>query len=195
MTDLRAPTQPLRNEPPRRMPDLPQQPRRAVATPAIPMKVEAHEGKRLTVGRDIALNGAITACDVLVVEGKVEASLTDCRSIEIAESGSFKGSAEIDSAEIAGRYDGELTVRDRLLVRGSGKISGKIRYGRLEVEIGGEVNGDVQVMARAAAVPQPTFGGLGPMSSPMSSPVSSAVSSQGISSSATSVPADDAAAD
>src|SRR5581483_9522434 len=114
---------------------------------------ESTEGKRLIVGRDISLTGEITACDVLVVEGKVEASLADSRMIEIAESGVFKGQAEIDSAEIAGRYEGNLTVRDRLFVRSTGKVMGTIRYGRLEIECGGELVGDVQVLTRPVAAP------------------------------------------
>ena len=150
-------TVPLRPDLPRRLPDPPAtaatQMRRP-ATPAVPPpKPESTEGKRLIVGRDISLTGEITACDVLVVEGKVEASLADSRMIEIADSGVFKGKAEIDSAEIAGRYEGELTVRDRLYVRATGKVVGSVRYGRLEIECGGEIVGDVQVLSRAA--PQP----------------------------------------
>ncbi|MEC8006392.1 MAG: hypothetical protein VX183_04295, partial [Pseudomonadota bacterium] len=33
------------------------------------------ETKKLVVGREISLSGAITACDTLVVEGRVEATL------------------------------------------------------------------------------------------------------------------------
>lgn len=150
-------TVPLRPDAPRRLPDAPgvNTQMRRPATPAVPSppKPESSEGKRLIVGRDISLTGEITACDVLVVEGKVEASLADSRMIEIADSGVFKGKAEIDSAEIAGRYEGELTVRDRLYVRATGKVVGSVRYGRLEIECGGEIVGDVQVLSRAA--PQP----------------------------------------
>jgi cytoskeletal protein CcmA (bactofilin family) len=149
---------PNRSDLPRRMPDLAQPisqpPRRAppalmpsaVATPI--KQPDSTDGKRLTVGREICLSGEITACEVLVVEGKVEASLSDSRAIEIAEGGFFKGNAEIDNAEIAGRYEGNLTVRDRLLVRATGKVSGQVRYRRLEVELGGEIMGDLQVLSR-----------------------------------------------
>src|SRR5690349_6505981 len=36
-----------------------------------------NEGKKLIVGREIVLTGEIRACDRLVVEGRVEAALTD----------------------------------------------------------------------------------------------------------------------
>src|SRR5260221_5116707 len=150
-------TVPLRPDLPRRLPDVPARATqmRRPATPAVPAppKLDSADGKRLIVGREISLTGEITACDVLVVEGKVEASLADSRMIEIAETGVFKGKAEIDSAEIAGRYEGELTVRDRLYVRATGKVVGSVRYGRLEIECGGEIVGDVQALNHAA--PQP----------------------------------------
>src|SRR5262249_20756463 len=82
------------------------------------------ENKKLTVGPDISLHGHISSCDRLVVEGTVEAELTDCHTIEIAGSGVFTGAAEIESAEISGRYEGALTVRGHLLIHGTGSVSG-----------------------------------------------------------------------
>lgn len=106
----------------------------------------ANDGKRLLVGREIALSGQISACDKLVVEGRVEANMSECREIEIAESGTFKGEAEIDIAEIAGQFDGSITARELLIVRSTGRVSGTIRVGRLEVERGGEIDGNIQVL-------------------------------------------------
>lgn len=103
--------------------------------------------KKLVVGRDISLSGEITDCDVLVVEGKVKASLRDSRRFEISESGVFEGNVEIDVAEIKGRFEGELTVHGRLIVRRTGRVIGLIRYAELEIERGGEISGDVQVLA------------------------------------------------
>lgn len=101
--------------------------------------------KKLTVGKGLSLAGEITSCDVLVVEGKVEAKLTDGKMIEITESGQFRGSVEIESADIAGRYDGQLVVHGRLTIRSTGRISGTVKYGELEVSAGGQIIGEVQV--------------------------------------------------
>lgn len=106
------------------------------------------ESKRLIVGRDIVLSGQITSCEKLIVEGRVEASLTDTRAIEIAESGHFKGTAEIESAEIGGRFEGTLSVRERLFIRSTGKLSGKVTYGQIEIEPGGEISGEIHVGPR-----------------------------------------------
>jgi cytoskeletal protein CcmA (bactofilin family) len=102
-------------------------------------------GSKLIVGPNIKLKGVeITDCDTLVVEGFVEATM-DSRVIQIAEHGAFKGSAEIDIAEIRGEFDGELTVRQKLVIYATGKVSGKIRYGKVVIEEGGQLAGDVQV--------------------------------------------------
>jgi cytoskeletal protein CcmA (bactofilin family) len=116
------------------------------------------ETKKLIVGREICLSGEITSCDRLVVEGKVEATLTESRAIEIAEPGYFKGSAEIESAEIAGRYEGTLNVRDRLFIRSTGRVTGQVRYGQIEIEPGGEISGDIQVVGSRS---QPTLKAVG----------------------------------
>lgn len=98
---------------------------------------------KLIVGPDIKLKGAeITDCDTLVVEGRVEASM-DSRVIQIAEHGVFVGKAGIDVAEIRGRFEGELTARKQLVIRATGHVSGTIRYGKLAIEEGGELSGDV----------------------------------------------------
>jgi cytoskeletal protein CcmA (bactofilin family) len=109
---------------------------------------------RLTVGPHIKLKGVeITDCDTLVVEGSVQASM-DSRVMQIAEGGSFSGSAQIDEAEIRGDFDGQLTARHKLMLYASAKVKGQIRYGKLVMEEGAQLSGDV-AYGTAAALSQP----------------------------------------
>ncbi len=101
-------------------------------------------GSQLFVGPNIKLRGVeISDCDVLIVEGHVEATVHS-KAMQIAQPGTLKGVAVIDVAEIDGEFSGELTAHTKLIVRGTGRVSGKIRYGRLIVADGGEISGDVQ---------------------------------------------------
>lgn len=103
----------------------------------------ADEGSKLIVGPNIKLKGSeITDCAILVVEGRVEASMKS-RVIRIAEGGVFSGKAEIDVAEVHGNFEGELTARKRLVIHATGKVSGTIRYGAMMIEEGGAISGDV----------------------------------------------------
>lgn len=108
-------------------------------------------GSKLTVGLNIKLKGVeITDCDTLFVEGLVEATM-DARLMEIAEPGAFKGSAEVDLAEIRGEFEGDLTVREKLVIYSTGRVTGKIRYGKVVIEEGGQLSGDIQFGAKSSA--------------------------------------------
>ncbi len=116
----------------------------ASGMPGTAPSVAKEGGSKLTVGPNIKLKGVeITDCDTLVVEGLVEATM-DSRLMQISQQGAFKGSAEIDIAEIHGEFDGNLTVRERLVIYATGKVTGKIRYGKVVIEEGGQLSGEIQ---------------------------------------------------
>jgi hypothetical protein len=142
------------------------------------------------VGPNIKLKGVeITDCDTLVVEGTVEATM-DSRVIQIAEQGAFHGTAEIDIAEIHGVFDGTLTVREKLVIYGTGKVSGKIRYGKVVIEEGGELTGQIE----AGSSPRSSSGSAVASSASSLSSSSSAVSSDSAASSSAALAAATAAA-
>lgn len=135
-------------EPPRRGSGIP----RSLKLPAFAAGPEAMRpapsrdtggNGRLVVGPDILFKGEIASCDTLVVQGRVEASITS-RVIEVAETGAFTGEARVEAAEIGGRFDGMLRVRNRLVVRPRGRIDGTVRYGEIEIQPGGRIGGDVR---------------------------------------------------
>lgn len=137
--------------PPVRSTFHPDIPRRDAEGPSAPARAERlrptdTESRKLTVGREICLKGEITQCDKLIVEGEVEVSLSNARAIDVAPSGYFKGNAEVDEADISGQFEGELVARDKLIVRTSGKVSGSIRYGRIVIESGGQISGDMKAL-------------------------------------------------
>ncbi len=115
-------------------------------------------GSRLIVGPDVKLKSAeILDCDTLVVEGRVEATM-DSRVIRIAENGLYSGKVSIDIAEIHGHFEGELTARSQLLIHATGKVSGKVRYGKMLIEEGGQISGEIRSLAEeepAALRPRP----------------------------------------
>ena len=100
------------------------------------------ESKRLLVCKDISLSGEITACDVLVVEGTVEATLEQSQMLEVTDTGTFRGKVHIEEAVIAGLFEGTLTAREKLTIKSTGRIIGTVRFGQLEVELGGSIKGD-----------------------------------------------------
>ena len=113
------------------------------ATPEPAPRAEEASGSKLIVGPNIKLKGVeIHDCDTLVVEGRVEATMVS-RSIQIAEHGAFEGKVDVDIAEIRGTFQGEMTARKKLVIHASGRVGGKIRYGKMLVQEGGEMTGDI----------------------------------------------------
>jgi cytoskeletal protein CcmA (bactofilin family) len=117
---------------------------------SLPVRNDEHSGSKLIVGPNIKLKGVeIHDCDTLVVEGRVEATMVS-RAIQIAETGAFSGKVDVEVAEIRGDFQGEMTARKRLVVHSSGRVAGKIRYGKMLVQEGGEISGDLEAISEAA---------------------------------------------
>ncbi len=136
-------------------------------------------GNQLIVGPNVKLKGAeILDCDILVVEGRVEATM-DSRVIRVSENGSFSGTVGIDVAEIHGEFDGELTARSQLIIHSTGRVSGKIRYGKIFIEEGGEISGDIRALdardgSRSASQSSVSAAVSGSTATPAATPVSNA---------------------
>lgn len=141
----------------------PELPRRQVDLPTAPSafadkgdrvepKADPAETKKLIVGPGISLSGEITACDRLIVEGSVQVTLNQTKAIEISQDGRFtNGKAEVEEADISGLYEGELTVRKRLIIRSTGQVKGTVRYGEIEIETGGKLSGSVSMLTDRAS--------------------------------------------
>ena len=111
-------------------------------------KAEQRKEAKLVVGPDIKMKGVeVNDCDTLQVEGRIEATL-DSRVLQIAQNGMFCGTVAVDTAEIHGKLEGELTVRKQLIIHATGKVSGKIRYAKIKVEEGAELAGEISMMER-----------------------------------------------
>lgn len=124
----------------------------AAAAPQAPSQSQSHAqdqydvdqgDRRLAIGRGITMSGEIEHCDYLLVEGTVEAALKGATHLEIAESGVFYGTVEIENAVIAGRFEGEIIVHGSLTVESTGIITGSLSYKELAVESGAVIDGRI----------------------------------------------------
>ncbi len=117
-----------------------------IPNPAAVRAAEAeNDGKRLVVGKQIRMKGEIAGCERLVVEGEVDATLSEVKTIDVAAGGVFKGSAEVDNAMIAGTYEGSLKVHGHLEIAATGAIKGSVSYKTIMVANGGKVEGTIEL--------------------------------------------------
>jgi len=129
--------------------EMPSAPASAPTTVVAPSP-EEKAGSKLFVGVNIKLKGVeISNCDVLVIEGQVDATVNS-KVMEISKPGTLTGTAVIDIAEIHGEFSGELTARTKLVVHGTGRVTGTVRYGKLVVAEGGMLMGELKQIDAAA---------------------------------------------
>jgi cytoskeletal protein CcmA (bactofilin family) len=137
----------LRETTTREMPPAPAPAPAAVVAPS----PEEKAGSKLFVGVNIKLKGVeISNCDVLVIEGQVDATVNS-KVMEISKPGTLTGTAVIDIAEIHGEFSGELTARTKLVVHGTGRVTGTVRYGKLVVAEGGMLMGELKQIEAASS--------------------------------------------
>ena len=100
----------------------------------------------LDLGAYCSQFGTFQVLGMLVAQGayKLKAFELSSYVIGVANDEYVMGRPKIDEIEVRGRFEGTLTVRKRLLIRASGKVSGTIRYGQIEIECGGQIAGDIQ---------------------------------------------------
>lgn len=117
------------------------------ATPRRGDQRSVQDPRTLTVGREISLRGEITACETLIVEGQVDAKITDALTLDVANGGVYTGSAHVEEAFISGTFDGELYAYKTLTVKSGGRVKGDVRYGRIIIEEGGEISGSMSTLS------------------------------------------------
>jgi cytoskeletal protein CcmA (bactofilin family) len=119
----------------------------APANSVTPMpRLGSDEERTLFVGLGISVLGNVLDAERLVVEGVVEANMLQANQLSILSGGVFKGGVEVDEAEVAGTIDGTLTVWNSLIIRNTGSVLGIVRCRQLEVEEGGKINGQMNMI-------------------------------------------------
>lgn len=111
--------------------------------------VNPHDGN-LVAGAGVKLKGKIASCNTLTVEGKIDVNV-HAHKIVVADRGYVVGNADVEDAEIAGRFEGHLRVSGKLLIRRTGCLRGNVSYGQLEIEPGGQLRGRVDVEKKSGA--------------------------------------------
>jgi len=118
----------------------------ATQAPRPPRPEGNGERRTLVVGRGISLQGTVSDAERLVVEGTVESQMIQAAELAIGPTGVFRGEVQVEDAEIAGLFDGTITVRGSLVIRATGKVKGTARYRRLSVEEGGALMGSMEML-------------------------------------------------
>ncbi|QGM46608.1 polymer-forming cytoskeletal protein [Methylocystis heyeri] len=98
------------------------------------------EKNAVYIGEGVRVTGVISAEDTVVVDGIVEGEIA-CERLVIGPTGVVQGTVAVTDADIHGKVGSEITVKQLLVVRATGRVEGKWGYGEIEVEKGGVLSG------------------------------------------------------
>ena len=102
----------------------------------------------LTSGSKII--GTIIADSDIRIDGVVEGDLQSSGKVVIGEKGQIKGTIVCQNAEILGKMDGKIEVKQQLALRATGNIKGEVKTSTLIVEPNAVFNGSCSMGAAAA---------------------------------------------
>jgi cytoskeletal protein CcmA (bactofilin family) len=99
----------------------------------------------LFVGEGVVLKGSFTVPDIASISGKIEGELS-AKQIVVELTGSVSGRVSGEVIDVRGEVVEHLTASQALIIRATGKAHGAIHYSEIEIEKGGLIHGDLNIL-------------------------------------------------
>jgi cytoskeletal protein CcmA (bactofilin family) len=102
-------------------------------------------GSSIMLGPRDRLEGKVTVEGDIRVRGTVEGELNAAGDVQIDPSAKISALITGRNISIRGKVTGDVTASERLLLAGSGSVTGNVQVGRLAIEDGATLNGNVSM--------------------------------------------------
>ena len=148
-------------------PVMPGYPPAAPAAPVTPQAEPVSDGaapgpEDSVVAADDHLEGTFTSRGTVVVMGSVKGRI-EAVQVRIEDGATVDADVIVDEAIIAGTFTGNLTCRERLEARASGRISGRVETFKLMLHEGASVEGEMHMLTEAPSDASETIRGSAPL--------------------------------
>jgi cytoskeletal protein CcmA (bactofilin family) len=101
----------------------------------------------VTLGPRDVLQGRLEIQGDLKVAGTVEGDLKASGDITVDATATIQAAIEGANVSVRGQVTGNVTAKRRLTLAGTGRLNGDVKVGRLTVEDGATLNGNVTMSA------------------------------------------------
>ena len=103
-------------------------------------------GGRATIGPSISIKGDVTGSEDLLIQGKVDGSVTlEKHMVSVGSEGHVKADIVGRVITIEGKVEGDLTAQEQIILRGSAQVHGDIKAPRVVLEDGATFRGLVDM--------------------------------------------------
>lgn len=107
------------------------------------------------LSQNVSIKGELFFEKTLRIDGSFEGQLFSEGKLIVGPTGSIKADIDLQEAFIAGKVEGNITVKERLVLRGSAEICGNITAPLLSVDEGVSITGSVSVTSKTS-IPEET---------------------------------------
>ena len=112
-------------------------------------------GAQSTIGKTLFIKGEITGSESVLIEGKVEGSITLPKDrVTVGRDGRVSANIAAQDIVVVGEVVGNCTATDHLCIRSEGSLIGDVVVARISVEEGACLTGSIDIV-RKEAVPAP----------------------------------------
>lgn len=111
-----------------------------------------NEDPEMTIGEKVTVKGTLSFEHLIRIDGTFEGELHSQGKLIVGPTGIVKAHINLKEAFISGKVEGDITVRERLLLRGRAEITGNISAASISVDEGVSIVGQVMV---ATTLPTP----------------------------------------
>ena len=102
----------------------------------------ASSAEPTVIGRGAVIEGTIRLSGHVQIDGHIEGRLEVEGQVSVGPNGSITGEVSADELIIGGKVDGKAVARQHLHVASGGAVRGEVRYGSLQIDRGGLIDGN-----------------------------------------------------
>jgi len=98
------------------------------------------------------VEGDIQSKSDIRIDGQIKGSLKCDAKVIVGPTGGIEGEVHCKNAVVEGRFQGTLVVEDLLTIKEKANVNGQVRYGKLVVQPGAVLVGDLRMNGASAPV-------------------------------------------
>lgn len=115
------------------------------------------ETPETVIGEHVSLKGTLVFEKLIRIDGSFEGEIESQGKIIVGPKGFVKANLNLQEAFIAGKVEGDITVKERLVLRGRAEVKGNITAPILSVDEGVSIIGQVYVTAPESPQDDPSW--------------------------------------
>ncbi len=97
------------------------------------------------LGQHITVRGTLTGEEDLIVEGRIEGSVSLAGHLIVAQSGVLEADLDVESVEVHGEVRGDIVASQSITIDKGANVSGNVRAPRVIIHDGAQFQGAVEM--------------------------------------------------